>query len=272
MLKGSNRRINRSRPSTEGPSWSRGAPAWQPCCKYAKLHAPLARPPLFGVRGGTRQNNPPVVSNHLRHPLQNLRKPAPPSPSPGPAPPSPSPGPPPPSPSTQTRFASPPPSSPHRGGLHTASPLPQVAYQSLMPSHAVCDSPRARGSPPQVGGVPTPATPGVWAVSHSDLDRAHAEHAHESGPRSSFELVTDVTFLWSYPAKSAFVTGTFSNWETTVPMTLNQAPEGPLWVLSKALPPGDYQYKCTFALRPQVLALSTWLRFPFRVAFPLASA
>lgn len=95
-----------------------------------------------------------------------------------------------------------------------------------------------------MGGVPTPATPGIWSVSHRDIDRAQAERAQTSGPRSSFELFTDVTFIWSYPAKSAFVTGNFGNWETTDAMSLTSAAEGSVWVLSKALPPGDYQYKC----------------------------
>lgn len=96
-----------------------------------------------------------------------------------------------------------------------------------------------------MGGVPTPATPGVWSVSHRDIDRVQAERCHAVGPRPSFDLVTDVTFIWSYPAKSAFVTGTFSNWETTVPLTkTNTSGDGGIWVLSKALPPGEYQYKC----------------------------
>eukprot|EP00177_Eucheuma_denticulatum_P000126 GFKZ01000224.1.p1 GENE.GFKZ01000224.1~~GFKZ01000224.1.p1 ORF type:complete len:559 (+),score=56.13 GFKZ01000224.1:44-1678(+) len=114
-----------------------------------------------------------------------------------------------------------------------------------MPPEATAQisGPSTEESTPQVGNVPTPATPGVWAVSHRDIDRAHAERSHASGPRSYFELVTEVTFIWNYPAKSAFVTGTFSNWETTVPMTLTHGPEGAVWVLSKALPPGDYQYK-----------------------------
>lgn len=62
------------------------------------------------------------------------------------------------------------------------------------------------------------------------------------------QLVTDVPFVWSYPAKSAFVTGTFCNWEDTVPMTLITGVDGPIWVLSKALPPGEYQYKCKINL------------------------
>lgn len=89
----------------------------------------------------------------------------------------------------------------------------------------------------------TPATPGVWAVSHRDIDRAQAGIRETAGTRASFELVTDVSFVWSYPANSAFVTGTFSNWETTVPMTQTSGMDGPIWVLTKALPPGDYQYK-----------------------------
>lgn len=112
-----------------------------------------------------------------------------------------------------------------------------------MAPEAVSDTSHPCGSPPAVGGVPTPVTPGVWAVSHLDIDRVQARNAQASGRSSSFELVTEVTFLWSYPAKSAFVTGTFSNWETTVPMTLTQSPDGPVWILSKALPRGDYQYK-----------------------------
>lgn len=117
-----------------------------------------------------------------------------------------------------------------------------------MPSGAESESP-SRWSTPH---VPTPITPGVWAVSHRDIDRVQQERAHASGTRSSFELVTDVTFIWPYPAKSAFVTGTFSNWETTVAMCQTTSPDGPVWVYSKALPPGDYQYKCAFFTCPNV--------------------
>lgn len=111
-----------------------------------------------------------------------------------------------------------------------------------MPSGDKAESPSRWSSP----HVSTPITPGVWAVSHRDIDRAQQERAHASGTRSSFELVTDVTFIWPYPAKSAFVTGTFSNWETTAAMSYTSSPDGPMWVYSKALAPGDYQYKCTF--------------------------
>eukprot|EP00172_Hildenbrandia_rubra_P001827 Plantae.Rhodophyta-Hildenbrandia_rubra.ctg24367.p1 GENE.Plantae.Rhodophyta-Hildenbrandia_rubra.ctg24367~~Plantae.Rhodophyta-Hildenbrandia_rubra.ctg24367.p1 ORF type:complete len:591 (-),score=76.24 Plantae.Rhodophyta-Hildenbrandia_rubra.ctg24367:1104-2876(-) len=89
-------------------------------------------------------------------------------------------------------------------------------------------------------------TPGVWSVSHSDLGKAHAEmqqEQQESPKVSRFELVTDVTFVWPYDASSAFLTGTFSNWEQTTPMTRVSSREGTYWTLSKALPPGDYQYK-----------------------------
>lgn len=131
-----------------------------------------------------------------------------------------------------------------------ASPNPShiLSKGPTMPPEAMSET-SPRESPPgrSLSGVPTPATPGIWSVSHRDIDRVQAKRQRQtSGPRSSFELVTDVTFLWSYSAKSAFVTGTFSNWETTVPMTFTQSPEGPLWVLSKALPPGDYQYKCMY--------------------------
>lgn len=132
-----------------------------------------------------------------------------------------------------------------------------------MPPQASKDASSPSCSPSHhVSGVPTPATPGVWAVSHRDIDRAQQERAHASGPRSSFELVTDVTFIWSYPATSAFVTGNFSNWETTVAMVPMSSPEGPVWVYSKALPPGDYQYKCEFPF-------PSFLRIQFRFCFHL---
>lgn len=118
-----------------------------------------------------------------------------------------------------------------------------------IPCQPVQDSPSGLSSVHHMGGVPTPATPGVWAVSHRDFDRAQQGRGHPSNPSSSFELVTDVTFIWSLPATSAFVTGTFSNWETTAAMTLTSGPDGPIWVYSKALPPGEYQYKCSFLSR-----------------------
>lgn len=93
-----------------------------------------------------------------------------------------------------------------------------------------------------MGALP-PATSGIWAVSYHDFNRANNLQPYLSD-RPSFELVTDVTFIWSLPAKSAFVTGTFSNWETTAAMTLTTTPDGPIWLYSVALPPGDYQYKC----------------------------
>lgn len=115
----------------------------------------------------------------------------------------------------------------------SSSMLPQAASETSPPrSHHL--------------GVATPATPGVWSVSHRAIDRVQARRATASGPRSSFELITDVTFTWSYPANSAFVTGTFSTWEKTDAMSQTSAADGSVWVLSKALPPGDYQYKCQF--------------------------
>lgn len=120
--------------------------------------------------------------------------------------------------------------------------------QMYIPCQSVPDSSPARSSTHHIGGVPTPATPGIWAVSHRDIDRAQQGRGHPSSPSSSFELVTDVTFIWSFPATSAFVTGTFSNWETTAAMTLTSSPDGPIWVYSKALPPGEYQYKCSLLL------------------------
>ncbi|CAN8070688.1 unnamed protein product [Agarophyton chilense] len=111
-----------------------------------------------------------------------------------------------------------------------------------MPTSAFSHSP-PNCSSSALGGVPTPATPGIWSVSHDEINRAHAESAHTNGPRSSFELVTDVTFTWPYPASSAFVTGTFCNWETTDAMTQTPAAEGSVWIFRKALPPGEYQYK-----------------------------
>jgi hypothetical protein len=122
---------------------------------------------------------------------------------------------------------------------------------------------------PSVNALPSPATPGLWLVSHSDVRSAGAAHrAGSSGERSglapagaagndAFDLVVDVSFVWSYPAKFAFVTGTFGNWETTEAMTKVTSSSaitaaaggdggdgGEYWVLSKALPPGDHQYKC----------------------------
>lgn len=97
-----------------------------------------------------------------------------------------------------------------------------------------------------VSGVPTPATPGVWAVSHRDIDiyASNSSNSNFKKHESSFELVTDVTFIWPYGAKSAFVTGNFSNWETTVAMIETKNSEGNcVWIYSKALPPGEYQYK-----------------------------
>lgn len=110
-----------------------------------------------------------------------------------------------------------------------------------MPPEATSADGQLRPSP-SLGAIPSPATPGVWMVSHQDV-RTHSELSRRTGPSSSFELVVDVTFVWSYPAKSAFVTGTFGNWETTIPMAKTTGIDGSFWVLSKALPPGEYQYK-----------------------------
>eukprot|EP00184_Porphyridium_aerugineum_P003667 CAMPEP_0184695146 /NCGR_PEP_ID=MMETSP0313-20130426/2868_1 /TAXON_ID=2792 /ORGANISM="Porphyridium aerugineum, Strain SAG 1380-2" /LENGTH=687 /DNA_ID=CAMNT_0027153549 /DNA_START=474 /DNA_END=2537 /DNA_ORIENTATION=+ len=96
--------------------------------------------------------------------------------------------------------------------------------------------------------VRTPATPGVWSVSHQDLD-SFAKVGDRYGPNSTslsqrFELVTEVTFCWTQKANSAFVTGTFNAWEVTIPMSKVTTTDGTeVWVAVKVLPPGDYQYK-----------------------------
>lgn len=131
--------------------------------------------------------------------------------------------------------------TPHRPRVRATrlpTPYPYMAPDATPAGAALRQS-------PSFGAVPSPATPGVWMVSHNDV-RTHEQLSQRTGPQTSFELVVDVTFVWSYPAKSAFVTGTFSNWETTVPMTQTTNQDGTFWILSKALPPGDYQYKCLF--------------------------
>lgn len=57
------------------------------------------------------------------------------------------------------------------------------------------------------------------------------------------QLVTDVTFVWPYAAKHVFVTGTFTAWETLLPLERVSTRDGCAFVSSKPLPPGDYQYK-----------------------------
>lgn len=57
------------------------------------------------------------------------------------------------------------------------------------------------------------------------------------------QLVTDVTFVWPYAATHVFVTGTFTAWETLLPLERVSTPDGCAFVSSKPLPPGDYQYK-----------------------------
>lgn len=91
--------------------------------------------------------------------------------------------------------------------------------------------------------VQTSLTPSVWEVSHSRIDQSQRESGSTAVTTSAFDLVTDVSFVWAYPAKSAFVTGTFSNWETTDRMAEIPGLDSPIWAFSKALPPGDYQYK-----------------------------
>jgi len=92
-------------------------------------------------------------------------------------------------------------------------------------------------------------TPGVWSVSHTDLPQLlplqqSPNQSLNSSTTSPLELVTDVTFCWTEPASSAFVTGTFNSWEITIPLTKITTPERTqLWVAVKSLPPGDYQYK-----------------------------
>jgi hypothetical protein len=117
-----------------------------------------------------------------------------------------------------------------------------VPKQVDMAPEAVSSDGKLRPSP-SFGAIPSPATPGVWLVPHLDV-RQRSQLTGHSGPPPSFDLVVDITFVWSYPAKSAFVTGTFGNWETTIPMVETSGVDGSFWVLSKALPPGDYQYKC----------------------------
>lgn len=102
-------------------------------------------------------------------------------------------------------------------------------------------------------------------VSHNDV-RTHERLAQQTGPQTAFELVVEVTFVWSYPAKSAFVTGTFSNWETTVPMTQITNSDGTHWVLSKPLPPGDYQYKCSYPSNLAHFSLFLYFFSPFSIS------
>ncbi|KAA8494671.1 5'-AMP-activated protein kinase subunit beta-2 [Porphyridium purpureum] len=130
-------------------------------------------------------------------------------------------------------------------------------------------------SPPEPGTAATPtvdvrvtpATPGIWSVSHQNLDSfarisanigigigsvVSAEEQKDQGGRSvghavqnfPATLVTDVTFCWTQKASSAFVTGTFNSWEVTIPLTLATTTEGnEVWIAVKSLPPGEYQYK-----------------------------
>eukprot|EP00871_Galdieria_phlegrea_P003881 jgi/Galph1/4494/GphlegSOOS_G3186.1 len=59
----------------------------------------------------------------------------------------------------------------------------------------------------------------------------------------SSELLTEVIFEWKYPASSAFVTGTFNDWSEVLSMLKVSRPEGEVWVATKSLPAGVYQYK-----------------------------
>jgi len=58
-------------------------------------------------------------------------------------------------------------------------------------------------------------------------------------------LLTEVVFEWRYPASSAFVTGTFNDWNDLLPMSRFQEGEEEVWRATKSLPEGVYQYKCT---------------------------
>ncbi|GJQ11762.1 hypothetical protein GpartN1_g3553.t1 [Galdieria partita] len=59
----------------------------------------------------------------------------------------------------------------------------------------------------------------------------------------SVELLTEVIFEWRYPASSAFVTGTFNDWNDLLPMSRCQEGEDEVWRATKSLPAGVYQYK-----------------------------
>lgn len=99
-------------------------------------------------------------------------------------------------------------------------------------------------------GADTASTvPGVWSVSHQDLSSLAAAAAEVAtrDPRDvgALDPVTEVMFYWTQPANSAFVTGNFTNWEVTLPMSQMETKEGStVWVTSRGLAPGDYQYKC----------------------------
>jgi len=59
----------------------------------------------------------------------------------------------------------------------------------------------------------------------------------------SVSLLTEVVFEWRYPASSAFVTGTFNDWNDLLPMSRFQEGEEEVWRATKSLPEGVYQYK-----------------------------
>ncbi|GJD10783.1 hypothetical protein Gasu2_49530 [Galdieria sulphuraria] len=59
----------------------------------------------------------------------------------------------------------------------------------------------------------------------------------------SVQLLTEVVFEWRYSATSAFVTGTFNDWNDLIPMSRLQQGEDEVWRATKSLPAGVYQYK-----------------------------
>uniref|UniRef100_A0A7S0BL98 B30.2/SPRY domain-containing protein n=2 Tax=Rhodosorus marinus TaxID=101924 RepID=A0A7S0BL98_9RHOD len=92
-------------------------------------------------------------------------------------------------------------------------------------------------------GMPTPSTPGVWSVSHQDLQKLGGEEDLSSATIDTGQIVTEVYFCWTVDANSAFVTGEFNNWEVTLPMEKVNTRDGEVWIASKMLPPGSFQYK-----------------------------
>mmetsp|Transcript_19492 Transcript_19492/g.28307 ORF Transcript_19492/g.28307 Transcript_19492/m.28307 type:complete len:161 (+) Transcript_19492:547-1029(+) len=98
-------------------------------------------------------------------------------------------------------------------------------------------------------GMPTPSTPGVWSVSHQDLQKLGGEEDLSSATIDTGQIVTEVYFCWTVDANSAFVTGEFNNWEVTLPMEKVNTRDGEVWIASKMLPPGSFQYKCKYIHR-----------------------
>lgn len=79
-----------------------------------------------------------------------------------------------------------------------------------------------------------------WSVASSRRSSCACSRAVFGG---AAVLVTDVTFVWPYAASHVFVTGTFTAWETLLPLERVSTRDGCAFVCSKPLPPGDYQYK-----------------------------